>query len=435
MKKASKKRTKVKAKTLTETAKNSVQNPTTENHAASAFAWRTKLSLPLLVIATGLIYFFSNPRPQSHYDYTYRLAGALLHGKVGLRPAPLSWLNELIPFDGLYYSAFPLGSVLTLVPAALLKEARIIDTFPAAFVVALLAATVSLVLFLLACHYEVSTQRRWVLVLFVMFGTWMWCNLAFAGSWQIALGFAVLGELGALYFVLVKPKPLVAGFCFALAFGNRTEILLVAPIFMYLIVRNDIRRSINLKQYWPTLLKFCAFPFLLGVSTLAYNYVRFHSPFDFGYARIPGVLKEPWYQHGIFSVYSISLNMRAMLYEPWRILKQYPYLVPTGFGGSLFLSSPLLITMFRRGSRDSRVKLAAWIAIGILTLILWLHGNPGGWQFSYRYAMILLPWMFLVLLETARSRVSILEWALFGCSIIANAYATYVFLWTNYVQP
>ena len=25
------------------------------------------------------------------------------------------------------------------------------------------------------------------------------------------------------------------------------------------------------------------------------------------------------------------------------------------------------------------------------------HGNPGGWQFSYRYATILLPWMFLLL--------------------------------------
>ena len=56
------------------------------------------------------------------------------------------------------------------------------------------------------------------------------------------------------------------------------------------------------------LAKFCAVPFVLGVSTLIYNKVRFQSFTDFGYARIPGVLDEPWYNHGIFSrlVYSRS---------------------------------------------------------------------------------------------------------------------------------
>jgi hypothetical protein len=43
---------------------------------------------------------------------------------------------------------------------------------------------------------------------------------------------------------------------------------------------------------------------------------------------------------------------------------------------------------------------ASWLAIVVLTLALWLHANPGGWQFSYRYGMILLPWMFLILLST-----------------------------------
>jgi hypothetical protein len=49
--------------------------------------------------------------------------------------------------------------------------------------------------------------------------------------------------------------------------------------------------------------------------------------------------------------------------------------------------------------------------------------------------MILLPWMFLILLETSRSRASAIDIALFGASVAINAYATYLFHWTSHVQP
>ncbi len=44
----------------------------------------------------------------------------------------------------------------------------------------------------------ISNPRRILLALFPIFGTWSWCNLGFAGAWQIALGFAMLGETAAL---------------------------------------------------------------------------------------------------------------------------------------------------------------------------------------------------------------------------------------------
>ncbi len=405
------------------------------NHPVSSLTRHTKLLLFVLVLGSSIVYFFSNPKLSSCYDYTFRIAAALLHGNLGLKERPPSCLNEMVPFEGFYYSVFPLGSVLTMLPVALLREARVIENFPAALIRALIAGGMSFFFFRLTLRYDLSWQRRWLLVLFMMFGTWMWCNLAFAGAWQIALGFAVLGQLGALFFILIRPKPLIAGLFFALAFGNRTEIILLAPVFMYLTCRDATRSPREILGQWPTLLKFSVFPILLVVTTLVYNYLRFHSPFDFGYARIPGVLEEPWYRHGIFSLHSIPINMKMMLFEKWKILDHYPYLVPTGFGGSIFLSSPFLVTIFRVGSRDFELKVIAWIAIALLTLVLWLHGNPGGWQFSYRYAMILLPWIFLVLLENSPRRVSVIETVLLTVSIIVNAYATYIFLWTDYVQP
>lgn len=53
-----------------------------------------------------------------------------------------------------------------------------------------------------------------------------------------------------------------------------------------------------------------------------------------------------------------------------------------------------------------------------------------GWQ--YRYAMVLLPWVYLVLLERHSPA---LEMALLILSVAINAYAIYLFYWTNYVRP
>jgi hypothetical protein len=70
-----------------------------------------------------------------------------------------------------------------------------------------------------------------------------------------------------------------------------------------------------------------------------------------------------------------------------------------------------------------------------LTFALWCHGNPGGWQFSYRYAIILLPWMFLLLAGNGPQKISAPELSLFIVSVAINAVATYQFLWTSEIQP
>ncbi len=404
---------------------------------------RISSQVPPLAIVAGvfLIYWFFNPAPMQHFDYTYRIAEALLHGHLGVSEAP-SWLNELVQVGDYYYSVFPLGSVLSMIPFALLKAAHLIEPFPARFIAALLAATSALFFFLLSARQDITTGRRVLLALFPVLATWAWCNLAYAGAWQLALGFALMAQAGALYFTLVDRRPLLAGFFFAVAFGNRTEVLLVAPIFIYLWCRADAaEKRLSLRArilaQRREIIWFVSIPIVLGLATLAYNYARFGSIADFGYMRIPQVASEEYFKHGLFSVYSIPRNAKAMLFEGWKLVEHRPYLIPHGFGGSIFISSPLLLLLFRfrRGLRERSLIVVSWIAIGVLTLVLWLHANPGGWQFSYRYGMILLPWMFLILLKNGKRQVSLLEAALFVISVAINAYATYLFLWTDYVKP
>ncbi len=398
-------------------------------------------------LSAALAFFFSTKATLHDLDYTSQIASALLRGELGLREKPPDWLNEMIPQGERYYSAFPLGAVLSMVPIALLQKAGLIDNFPGHVLAALIAGLCVYFFFQLATafgadhssHKSASLIRRILLALFPIFGTWTWCNLGFGGAWQIALGLALMCQTAALYFSLVRPSPFVAGAFFALAFGNRTELLITLPLYLYFLWRQPNGTTVNWKNFkrgfrenMPMLARFLSVPIILALLTAAYNFARFHSIFDFGYIHIPEVRDEPWYEHGLFSIDAIPWNMYTMLFQGFESISYFPYIQPNGFGCSIFLASPFLCLLFRQGGR---YKVVAWVAIALLTLVLWCHGNPGSWQFSYRYAMVLLPWMFLLLTGNGPAKITISETFLLVVSVAINAIATWQFLWTDQIQP
>jgi hypothetical protein len=403
-----------------------------------------------LSLAAALAFYFSTNPTLKDLDYTAEIASAFLRGDLGLREKPPEWLNEMISYGNKYYSAFPLGAVLSMVPVALLQKASLIHNFPARILAALIAGACAYFFFELAKAFGADYSslkpkpltRRILLALFPVFATWTWCNLGMGGAWQIALGLALLGETAALYFTLVRPSPFIAGAFFALAFGNRTELLITAPFYIYLFWRRPnentsghsrtarIKRALRVNA--PMGFDFLTLPVTLALLTGAYNFARFHSISDFGYFHIPEVRDEPWYEHGLFSVHSIPWNVHQMLFEGFPDNPDFPFLTFPPFGCSIFLSSPFLLLLFREGGRYTVIS---WTAIVVLTFILWCHGNPGGWQFSYRYAMILLPWMFLLVTGNGRPKITVTETTLFAVSLAINATATWLFLWTDKIQP
>lgn len=394
-----------------------------------------------LSLIAAIVFGLTTKDGMHDFDYTARIAGALLQGHVGLDRHPGSWLNEFVPFEGKYYSVFPLGAVLSVLPVAVLQKYGWIHSFPARYVGEFIAGLCVFFFFRLSIVETRSIARRIILAFFPIFATWTWCNLGFGGSWQLALGFALLGEVAALYFTLVQPAPLLAGASFAVAFGNRTELILTFPIFLYLwfatpdgigaFTRSNLWQ--RLREKLPAFIRFVVVPVILGLATAAYNFARFHSIFDFGYTRIPNVLNEPWYQHGLFSLHAIPRNMHSMLFMGWGpFMANFPYIKPYGFGCSIFLASPFLFLLFREGGK---YRIVAWLAIAVLTIMLWTHGNPGGWQFSYRYATIMLPWMFLLIAGNGPEKFSVIEFSLFAISVAINGAATCQFLWTNRITP
>jgi len=106
---------------------------------------RSGNSIPQLWVALGVsvcaavAFYFSTNATLHDLDYTTDIASALLRGDLGLREKPPEWLNEMIPHGDRYYSAFPLGAVLSMIPIALLQKARLIHTFPGHVLASLIA--------------------------------------------------------------------------------------------------------------------------------------------------------------------------------------------------------------------------------------------------------------------------------------------------------
>src|SRR5215468_4909914 len=90
-------------------------------------------------LLAAFAFYFSTNSTLKDLDYTTEIASALLRGDLGLREKPPEWLNEMIPYGSKYYSAFPLGAVLSMLPVALLQKASLIKDFPARILAALVA--------------------------------------------------------------------------------------------------------------------------------------------------------------------------------------------------------------------------------------------------------------------------------------------------------
>jgi hypothetical protein len=145
-----------------------------------------------LSLFAAIVFYFSTKATLHDLDYTSQIASALLHGQLGLQEKPPDWLNEMIPQGERYYSAFPLGAVISMLPVALLRNANVLHSFPGHILASLIAGLCVYFFFQLAKPFGAdysslnakSLSRRIMLALFPIFGTWTWCNLGFGGAWQ-----------------------------------------------------------------------------------------------------------------------------------------------------------------------------------------------------------------------------------------------------------
>ncbi len=384
---------------------------------------RVLVTLAIIGVATG-IYLFTASRDRQDFDYFVRLADAFLHGRIYLTEAP-SWLNELIPKDGVWYVAYPPMPAILLVPFVWAFGPE----FPQQVASCLFAGIAVGLAWLVFGRFELSIRDRLGLTAVFGFGTALWYVAEVGSVWYLSHVVAVMFSMAAILLALDQDRrrPFVVGLLLGGAAMARLPVGLTAPFFIALLVAVD--RPLRLPaagERSAAVLRIVLFALGLAIPAAVYalyDVARWGGVMDQGYVLIPGVLEDPIYaKHGILAIEYIPRNLFAIFLRSWNYVDDPPFLQPSRWGLSLFLTTPLFAWLFRARWRDPRVAWAL-IATAIALVPIVTHGNVGITQFGYRFSLDVQPLLFVVLAVGFARGMSRWAWAASLASIAICAYA------------
>jgi len=367
------------------------------------------------------------------------LADALLHGRLYI-DHDMPWL-ELVPLaPGSHHWYVPLPPV----PAVLLLP--FVAIWGPGVDVGVIAAAagglnVALLGLLLAAIGVPSRVQLWLVVAFAL-GSVSWWVAGTAGTHHEAQVASLTLALLALNLAVRRRWPLLGGLCLGLAAGSRLPVGLTLPLYLALYAGLPFP-----PRAWPdrgTLLRVGGL--LVGVALVAapialYNELRFGSPFDFGYTRIPSsygmVLDEPWYREGLNSISYIPRNLHAMFIRGFDYVDQFPWFRPNWTGMSLLLTTPIFLWLVKARARSgpwAPLVVFGWLAVlfGILPDIT--HGGVGWSQFGYRRILDVAPILWLLLGWVFRNGMSVEAKAAIVVGVLVNAYGIWAITVLDFVS-
>ena len=383
------------------------------------------LGTALVMLVAAAIYLYTSSRDRQSLDYFVRLADAFLHGRLYLTEAP-SWLNELIPKDGVWYVAYPPMPAVLLVPFVAVFG----PNFPPQIASCLFGALAVGLAWLVFGRFALTEWARLGLTIVFGFGTVLWYVAEVGSVWYFSHVVAVLFSLAALLLVLERRWPFAVGLLLGCAAISRLRVGLTAPFFLALIVGLGWPPRLPARaERWAAIRRGVLFLIGIGIPTalyLLYNEARWGTFVDQGYVLIPGVLDDPLYaKNGILALEYIPRHLFAIFLRSWNFVDDPPFLQPSWWGLSLFLTTPLFLWLAKARLRDPRV---AWAAIGTgLALIpIVTHGNVGLTQFGYRFSLDVQPLLFVILATVFERGMSRSAWAASAAAVVVCAYG----IWT-----
>jgi heme/copper-type cytochrome/quinol oxidase subunit 4 len=228
------------------------------------------------------------------------------------------------------------------------------------------------------------------------FGTIYFSVLAQGNSWFLSHILTITCLLLAINESFGARRDKLIALWLGAAFLTRVTAAFALPFFLHLMWRE---RRLDLKSVARLAIGFA--PAL--VFFLWYNFARFGGVFETGYAH--AVVGSPALaealSYGLFSPVHIPKNLYALfLAMPQPVpgwdapALQFPYILPSGWGLSIFFTTPIFLYAFRVKLRDTRV-IAGWLAVVAILIPLLLYYGIGWRQFGYRYALDFYPFLFI----------------------------------------
>ncbi|MCJ7710669.1 MAG: hypothetical protein MUQ32_07525, partial [Chloroflexi bacterium] len=159
---------------------------------------------------------------------------------------------------------------------------------------------------------------------------------------------------------------------------------------------------------------------------------RFGSPWENGYALIPGLLQEAQYQNGFFNITNIPRIFYAMFLAGPVEAPGFPWIQSRHLGGlSIVLTTPLFLWVFKARRLDW-FGVGAWASVLLILVPILMHADPGGEQFGFRYAQDLYPMLFLLTIRGLGGRISVEAWIAIAIGGLINLWgmgSTYYHWW------
>jgi hypothetical protein len=393
---------------------------------------KTLLICLLLFAVAFTVYWATGEGHPNWYNYYVRLADAFLHGRLYLTDNP-TWLNELVPNPsgpGFYVVYPPLPAVL-MTPLVAIFGLDLNQTLICVFVGACAVVVAYFVAKDVAKkpkeHQDGHESRYlWFTALFG-FGTIFWWLSSNGSVWLTAQVFSVFFLLLAIHEAFTKARPLVMGLLVGASFWCRLPTILGILFFAGLIISRQQTTG------WTQKIRCSLKPLVLlalgagvfVVLDLAYNYVRFGAFFDVAYWMIPGVLNEPWFSHGLFSLQYIPENLQPFLTWLPTFDLTAPFMHAPIQGIAIWFTTPAFIFALRSNLKDA-VNWSAWAAIFAIALVIFMKGLSG-WGFGYRYAVDFYPFLFVLAVRGMGVKLRWYHKLLIVLGVVVNLWGTLAF--------
>jgi len=383
-------------------------------------AWKTKtMFIKLLVrdllqeknLLLGLsllgffFFFIFNLFGSSGEQQFFVLAQSFLHGHVYLGPSSST-------LDGSYFHGFaywPQG----VFPAVLLTP------FVALFSNLIQQGQLQFILnflnfyLLYSIAYKITNNKTtslWLSFGYLFSTVYLAVGLV-AWSWWFAQVVATSCLLLLVSEFMHKRRWFVMGICVALATATRIDLFFAVffPLFSLVFSRQSMPKKAANGLIFLS-------PVLFGFAGIAwYNFMRFGSVWEFGYAyHIPAIASagKLLQQYGAWNLFYFPTNFYYLFLKGVDAVSvtgtnylAYPFIKPNPWGMSIFLTSPVLLWCLRAKWKDQIVKASAATALFMLIFLLGYFGI-GARQYGYRYALDFQPFLFLILCFAFRSGMS-----------------------------
>ncbi|MBT4457263.1 MAG: hypothetical protein HOC56_03195 [Anaerolineae bacterium] len=384
----------------------------------------------VLYLQTAILIGWINKTTYSFFDL---LAEQFIQGKLYLEDPP--YTHDLTLYKGKWYAPMPPLPAILLMPFAYFLGADGIST---SYLSMIVSAANGVLLFLILNNLNsrkwinLSTSGIFTIVILFLFGTpHLWLGISGRG-WDFSQVLTAFFLAFAIYAALRSWSAWSVGALIATAMTARPTALMTWPFLLAITLQilKENQEEVELKHVVQWSAKTVVPISVAVIGLLTYNYLRFENFLDFGYVTVnagPDIVRNVQ-QWGTFSPHFIPINLSVMLFKLpfWNPGGRW-FILPSATGMSVFLTTPALIYLFRRYSKDWWV-IGAWAAVFFSVALLSLYHNTGAHQFGYRYILDFLTPLIVLLAVGFKKKTPWHFQLLVVISIAINLYGTHWFM-------